>query len=285
MFPSVTPPRLIHAMLSDRGRVRRQNEDACAANPELGVYVVCDGIGGAVAGEVASRVAAETFLRSLEAAPPGRSDERRSPERRLYAAILAANEAIHHESRRKSELSGMGTTLVALLRLPESGMGGGRGVVGSTVGSGSGSGPGAGPDLLIAHVGDSRCYRLRDRELLQLTADHSFVEEQLRAGYITPKQAAQSPMRNYITRAVGAHPRIEPDIQSFRSRPGDLYLLASDGLTRELVDEVIAAILTSEIPEAGVVFEDLKRACRRLIDEANANGGRDNITAVLVAVR
>ena len=264
-------------MLSDRGRVRRQNEDACAADPELGVYVVCDGIGGAAAGEVASRVAAETFLRSLQATPAGKTGERRAPERRLYTAILAANQAIQNESRRKSELSGMGTTLVALLRLPESGRG-------AAAGAPMDAGPGAGPDLLIAHVGDSRCYRLRDGGLLQLTADHSFVEEQLRAGYITAEQAAQSPMRNYITRAVGADAQIEPDIQSFRSRPGDLYLLASDGLTRELDDAAIAGVLTGEIPKAGAVFEDLKRACRVLIDAANESGGRDNITAVLVAV-
>ena len=283
MFSKVTVPRLIHAMLSDRGRVRRQNEDACAAEPELGVYVVCDGIGGAAAGEVASRVAAKTFLRSLQEMPAGKTGERRAPERRLYTAILAANQAIHHESRRKSELSGMGTTLVALLSLKGTWAVHGRAPSGDSPADRDLS-AGGGADLMIAHVGDSRCYRLRDGELLQLTADHSFVEEQLRAGYITPEQAAQSPMRNYITRAVGADAQIEPDIQSFRSRPGDLYLLASDGLTRELDDTAIAGILAGEIPETGAVFEDLKRACRLLIDAANESGGRDNITAMLVAV-
>lgn len=262
-------------MLSDRGRVRRGNEDACAASPEAGVYVVCDGMGGAAAGEVASHLAAETLLKhlapvTLNGKPPVK------PEARLGAAISAANQAVYRESKRSSRLVGMGTTLVALLHAPLSN--------GSKSGTRSHTNSRATDPatLWLGHVGDSRCYRLRNRRLERLTDDHSLVEEQVRAGKMTAAEAARSPMRNLITRAVGSQPTVEPEIQSHRPHPGDLYLLASDGLIHELDDDEIAEILVA-LPTPHTK-STLKRGCEALVAAANANGGQDNVTVLLVAV-
>jgi protein phosphatase len=138
------------------------------------------------------------------------------------------------------------------------------------------------PTLWLGHVGDSRCYRRRRGKLEQLTHDHSLVEEQLRAGQITAAQAAHSPMRNLITRAIGSQATVEADIQSHRPQPNDLYLLASDGLTHEVEDEEISTILAA-IPKPPTA-KALTAACEALITAANRNGGRDNITVLLVAV-
>jgi protein phosphatase len=261
----VSANQLIYAMLSHPGLVRRGNEDACAASPEAGAFVVCDGMGGAAAGEVASRLAAETFLSHLT---PFSSNGNHSPkpQARLAAAINAANQAVYQHSRQSSKLSGMGTTLVALLALMPDG----------EVNAHAEAAP-----LWLAHVGDSRCYRLRRGHLQQLTDDHSFVEEQLRAGQITPTQAASSPLRNLITRAIGSRPTVEPEIQSHHLQPGDLYLLASDGLTHDVTDREIESILSSiSLP---ATQSALSGACKVLIAAANRNGGHDNITVLLLA--
>jgi len=245
-------------MLSHPGLVRRGNEDACAADPDAGAFVVCDGMGGAAAGEVASRLAAETFLARITQ-PTVSGNRAAQPEARLAAAVSAANQAVHQQSRRRPQLSGMGTTLVALLA------------------------PAGNADTLwLAHVGDSRCYRLRRGHLQQLTSDHSLVEEQLRAGQITPAQAARSPMRNLITRAIGSEATVEAEMQCHHAQPGDLYLLASDGLTHDVNDGEIASILTAiPIP---AVQSSLAHACEALIVAANRNGGHDNITVLLAAI-
>ena len=247
-------------MSTDVGCVRSGNEDFCAALPDLGVYVVCDGMGGAAAGEVASHLAAERFLRSLQPATP----ERRGAASRLRRAIEAANDAVYRRSKEDVELDGMGTTLVGALFEPGAGSDGSRG------------------RMWIAHVGDSRCYLLRGKLMHLLTLDHSVVEEQVRAGFMSASEAASSPMRHVITRAVGAHPTVEPEIQSIEAYPGDLLLLASDGLNRELHDEDIHQIL-HQIPGSpdGAVLE---RACKSLVDAANATGGYDNVTVLLIYV-
>jgi protein phosphatase len=282
-------------MLSDPGRVRHLNQDACAALPQLGAFVVCDGVGGAAAGEVASHLAAETFLASLtQPSHPGRAakalagaapaDSGREPYppnhpcARLQRAVCAANRAVFHRAQRARVLRGMGTTLVAALledaALPHD--------------------PSAAPRLTLwlAHVGDSRCYLFRSGTLRLLTQDHSLVEEQFRAGLISRVQAATSPIRNIITRAVGTQPSVEPDIATHAARPGDLFLLASDGLSRELDDDAIARILTrnSGSPTRLLAGEDtlgppLEPVCEALVDAANAHGGRDNITVLLIACR
>jgi protein phosphatase len=255
-------------MLSHRGLVRRGNEDTCAVCAEAGAFVVCDGMGGAAAGEVASRLAAETFLSHLRSphgngngngSSNGNGDRDGAPER-LCGAILAANQVVYQHSRQSSKFAGMGTTLVALLApVPETAA-----------------------SVWLAHVGDSRCYRLRYGHLQQLTHDHSLVEEQLRAGQITPAQAAISPMRNLITRSIGSRPSVEPEIQRHHLQPRDLYLLASDGLTHDVTDSEIAAILAA-LPTP-LTQDALSRACEDLIAAANRNGGHDNTTVLLIAV-
>jgi serine/threonine protein phosphatase PrpC len=269
--------QLIYAMLTHRGRVRHGNEDTCAAAPEAGAYVVCDGMGGAAAGEIASNLAADTFLAHLT--PLSRSTEQAKPQARLTAAIQAANQAVYQQSRQSAKLSGMGTTLVALLHAP---ILNGSNVKRRTSSDHTNSRVSDPPTLWLGHVGDSRCYRRRRGKLEQLTQDHSLVEEQLRAGQITAAQAAQSPMRNLITRAIGSQATVEADIQSHRPQPNDVYLLASDGLTHEVDDEEISAILAA-IPKPPTA-KSLTAACEALITTANRNGGRDNITVLLVAV-
>jgi PPM family protein phosphatase len=267
-------------MLSHRGRVRRSNEDACAASPEAGVFVVCDGMGGAAAGEVASHLAADTFVAHLTTPSTNGGDPRPRPDVRLCRAIAAANEAVYQQSRYSAQLSGMGTTLVALLHAPVSNGHHGNGRKGATNHSNSRvSDP---PTVWLAHVGDSRCYRRRKGKLEQLTDDHSLVEEQLRAGQITADQAARSPMRNLITRAVGSQASVEPEIQSLRPQLNDLYLLASDGLMHEVGDEEISSILgTIPTPHTKASLTD---ACEALISAANRNGGHDNITVMLISI-
>jgi serine/threonine protein phosphatase PrpC len=250
------------AMLSHPGRVRKGNEDACAVALELGAFVVCDGMGGAAAGEVASRVAAQSFLKALAPVKSG-SPRTATPDIRLDQAIHAANDAVYQHSRRSIQLHGMGTTLVGLLLEMDR----------------------ANPDrrsLTLAHVGDSRCYLYRDGMLNQLTHDHSLVEEHVRAGEMTPEEAAVHPMRNIITRAVGSQPIVEPEIMNLEPQPGDLYLLASDGLTRELTDTDIAQILFRAQSRSSDGHPNLESLCKTLVDEANDAGGGDNITVLLM---
>jgi len=243
------------AMRSHAGRIRHDNQDVCAAAPELGIFVVCDGMGGAAAGEIASQMAADTFLQSLgHSAPgPGPSTAGATAKSRLEQAVVAANRAVYQRSQKYRALRGMGTTLVAAhIHSTESAC-----------------------TALIAHVGDSRCYLLRNNRLNLLTTDHSVVEEQIRAGLLSRQQAEFSPIRNIITRAIGTQATVPVDILEHSMLSGDVLLLASDGLTRELSDPAIARILTTHTA-------DLNAACDALIHTANANGGRDNITVLLI---
>jgi PPM family protein phosphatase len=232
---------------SDRGRTRTANEDSFRLNleedGERGNFVVCDGMGGAAAGEVASRVAAEAMLRAMSA------DSLTAEQ--LQQAVAQTNARVHSMAERDPALAGMGTTLVALAA---------RGL-----------------RAWVAHVGDSRCYRFRRGRLEPLTADHSLVDEQVRLGQLTPAQAAVSPMRNVITRAVGTEGKVAADVKEIEVAPGDLFLLASDGLTRELDDEQIEQILRGS--------GDLESLSAKLIEAANEAGGSDNVTCLLVRAR
>jgi protein phosphatase len=231
---------LTAAGVTDRGRVRRDNEDFFVMHAEAGAFVVCDGMGGAAAGETASHVAAETAAAAL-------ASGERGPET-LRIAVEQANTAVYERARQDRRLEGMGTTLVAL-SLDAS-------------------------RAWVGHVGDSRCYRWRGGKLERLTQDHSLVEEQIRIGRMTREQARRSPMQNVITRAVGTRPDVQVDIQELELERDDVFLIASDGLTRELDDAAIGKILK----EAA----DVEKACVALLTAANGAGGRDNITCVLV---
>jgi PPM family protein phosphatase len=192
---------------TDTGRQRRANEDSLLARSPL--FVVADGMGGAQAGEVASRIAVESFRDGL--------DDASEPESSLATLALEANSRIHELSHSNAEQAGMGTTLTAVY-------------VGEQ-------------EVAIAHVGDSRAYCLRDGELLRLTDDHSLVDELMRQGRLTPEEAVEHPQRSVITRALGPEGTVEVDTRSFRARAGDVYLLCSDGLTTMLPEEEIADVL------------------------------------------
>src|SRR4051812_38083738 len=228
------------AYVSDTGRQRDANEDSYFATPP--VFAVADGMGGAQAGEVASRLAAESF-ETVE-----RGTE--SPEAYLRSIAKTANARIHRLAESDSTRSGMGTTLTAAL------------VEGDEVG--------------LAHVGDSRAYLFRGGELKLLTSDHSLVEELRRQGRLTDEQAEDHPQRSIITRALGPERDVEVDTMTYRARPGDIYLLCSDGLTTMVKEDRIAEILREA--------RTLDDAAIKLIADANDAGGRDNITVVAFRV-
>jgi protein phosphatase len=224
------------AYRTDTGRQRTANEDSYYAKAP--VFAVADGMGGAQAGEVASRIAAESFE------PAVRGDQ--APEAYLRSIAEGANERIHSLSQNDSTRSGMGTTLTAAMV--------------------------EGDEVSFAHVGDSRAYLWREGELRLLTSDHSLVEELRRQGRLTSEQAEDHPQRSIITRALGPEEEVDVDTLTFSARPGDVFLLCSDGLTTMIKDEGIAAALASS--------DGLEQAVERLVEEANRAGGRDNITVV-----
>ena len=247
------------AAASHRGRVRTANEDSFGICADAGLFVVCDGMGGAAAGEVASRVAVDTMMRSLCGQPKATAAHDTDPGLTTYnpddrvpgllrEAVSDANDLVFSQAANDSRLHGMGTTLVALLAQQGK--------------------------VWVAHVGDSRCYRFRDGALEQLTRDHSLVDEQVKLGQLTREEADRSPLRNVITRAVGSQRSVNTEVSEVETAAGDLFLLCSDGLTRELPDVRIKALLTET--------KDLDLICQHLIDSANDAGGRDNVTCVLV---
>jgi protein phosphatase len=231
------------AALSDAGKVRTTNEDAYGHCLHAGVFAVCDGMGGAAAGEVASRLTVDSLIERL-CSVSSREDRRVA----LEESIAAANRLVFARAGQNASLQGMGTTLVVAAIQDNC--------------------------ALIAHVGDSRCYLFRDGRLSRQTDDHSLVEEQVRLGHMTQQDADRSPLRNVITRAVGTQKSVEPEITELPLESGDTLLLCSDGLTREVSEDRIAAILSGP--------EKIQDLCRHLIDAANAAGGHDNITVILI---
>ena len=226
------------AFRSDTGRQRNANEDSFFVRAPI--FVVADGMGGAQAGEVASKAAADAFDVDLPEGPP----------ERILRETIASRQPRRSTNSPATDPSraGMGTTLTAAIVDAQA------------------------EEVAIGHVGDSRAYRLRGGSLEQLTRDHSLVEEMRRKGQLTDAQAEDHPQRSIITRALGPEPEVEPDVQTVPAAPGDVFLICSDGLTTMLSEEQIGKLL------AGATSMDA--AVRALVDEANRAGGRDNITAL-----
>ncbi|MDJ0864693.1 MAG: Stp1/IreP family PP2C-type Ser/Thr phosphatase [Myxococcota bacterium] len=228
---------------TDVGRRRAANEDHYALAPEIGLYLVADGLGGHVAGQVASELAAEASLRAVRTLEGAGT----SLAEKLRYAVIAANREVHETARQRRELAGMGTTLVAVLAQD------GR--------------------AALAHVGDSRAYLVRGGRIRQLTDDHSLVGELVRRREISADAAREHPQRHVLTRAVGVRPSVEPDLAELTPEANDVFVLCSDGLTGHVRDEEIARCVTE--------VEDPQQAIDQLIALANQRGGDDNITVVV----
>jgi PPM family protein phosphatase len=240
----VTPGRMPvrSASLTDTGRRRRHNEDAYVAEPPL--FAVADGMGGAQAGELASSLAAEALRDDT-------SEREGDGEQRVDELIQAANRRVYERQSEDAAASGMGTTMT--VALVEDGR------------------------VAIGHVGDSRAYLIRDRRLEQLTEDHSLVAELVRSGKLSPEEAEAHPQRSVITRALGTDPDVDVDTFSVDTRPGDVFLLCSDGLTSMVDDETI-------LSEVERHRDDLGAAAKALVRAANKGGGEDNITVVFFEI-
>jgi PPM family protein phosphatase len=243
--------------LSDVGKTRRFNEDFFAISHDHRLFIVADGMGGHGNGEVASRLVVRAVREHFDEKEPASSRKRAAEARsgarteRLVAAVRAANQRVLGEVEKDRALVGMGTTLVALMM--DDGI------------------------VTVGHVGDSRAYRLRDGQLELLTNDHTWVNEQVTAGNISESQARNHPFKSVVTRALGGDREVEVEIRELQVSPGDLYLLCSDGLSSMVPDELIRERLASG--------RDLEEICRDLVEEANGQGGRDNVTVIVVQVQ
>lgn len=244
---------------TDVGLQREHNEDSFVVVPEHHLYIVADGMGGHRAGDVASKVASETiadFFRRSDREDltwPFHFDARLSDEEnKLQTAVRVANRQVYERSVRSKELRGMGTTVVGALFNPEKGI------------------------MYVAHVGDSRAYRIRNNSIIQLTRDHSLVNDYLTAMPDMPDEQRNDLPKNVITRALGMQDSVEVDIAADDSEPGDVYLLCSDGLSGMVDDRDLCEVVGS-----GLALQD---ACDRLVTMANEHGGEDNVTAVLIRV-
>ena len=244
------------AGLSDVGRTRAHNEDSFSVDVEHGFFLVADGMGGHGNGEVASSLtieAASGFLRqseATEAEEPSEDGVAMSISRTLQSAIEAGHERVVRAVAEDEALTGMGTTVVGLM-----------------LGSQS---------VSVAHVGDSRAYLLRDTGLHLVTEDHTWVNEQVRAGYLSQDQARSHPLKSVVTRAIGGEHDVDVEVGEIEVESGDLYLLCSDGLTTMLSDEEIRTHLLTD--------ENLEDRCAALVRHANARGGVDNITVILLEI-
>jgi len=236
------------------GMVRSHNEDSLAAEAEIGLAVLADGMGGYNAGEVASGIAVELIRTEMKKSLAGRKTEEfdgNEAERLIEDHATKANNAIYQASQSQPQYSGMGTTLVVALWHDN--------------------------QMSVGHIGDSRLYRLRDGALEQITRDHSLLQEQIDSGMITKEQARHSQNKNLVTRAVGIDPEVETEVHTYAVQPGDVYLLCSDGLSDMVTDEDVQLTL-------GSLASNLPLAAEQLVQLANDNGGRDNISVILVRV-
>ncbi len=246
------------ASLTDPGRVRDHNEDCIESRPEIGLYVLADGMGGYNAGEVASGMATSLIADGVaegwvprEVDKLGREQAMALADKLIREQVARANTAIFTTSQNNPECAGMGTTLVVCLFYDNF--------------------------VSVAHIGDSRLYRLRGDTLDQVTRDHSLLQEQLDSGLITPEEAKLSQNRNLVTKALGIDPSVEPELHVHEAEAGDLYLLCSDGLNDMVDDEEIRLTLITLRSNPSLTVQQLVQA-------ANDNGGRDNVSAMLVRV-
>lgn len=255
----MSPSHVWHgAGLTDRGLLRPTNQDALTVRNDLRLWIVADGMGGHAGGEVASRLAVEsatTFVEEAAEMPDTNSAGQRAEEFLLRQAINSAHRTICTHAQGTPELTGMGTTIV-ILRISAD----------------------PNPNLTLAHVGDSRAYRLRAGRLTLLTRDHSLMEDYLDRGLISPEEALTHPMRHVLTRALGLEGAAEPTLCSHPVAPGDLFLLCTDGLTKMMTDMQIAGALgQTRIPP--------EIACQNLVNEALRHGGEDNVSVVVCEAR
>ncbi|MGH6624396.1 MAG: Stp1/IreP family PP2C-type Ser/Thr phosphatase [Burkholderiaceae bacterium] len=241
------------ALKTHPGLVRPLNEDAIGADPSCGLFALADGLGGYNAGEVAAVMAISAVLERLPSSLNGSREnaDRFTPDEVIYDTVGDINTSIYNAALNSAAFEGMATTLVIAWFL--------------------------GSRLWVAHTGDSRLYRYRGEQLEQLTRDHSFSQELLDAGMVTEEEARILPAKNLVTRALGASPEIEPEIQEVEVEVGDLILLCSDGLTEMVGSYEIAGLLAAS-------SADMHETARRLVDLANEAGGRDNISVVVVKV-
>ena len=241
------------ALRTHAGLVRPLNEDAIGADPDCGLFVLADGLGGYSAGETASVMAVSAVLERLSSAlaQSRASGVPFAPDQVMYDTVTDINGTIYHAALHSTAFDGMATTLVTAWFL--------------------------GDCLWIAHTGDSRLYRYRNGELEQLTHDHSFSQELLDAGMVTEEEARLLPAKNLVTRALGAAADIEPEIRDVDVQIGDLLMLCSDGLTEMVGTYEIAGLLS-------IGEDDVHESARRLVDLANEAGGRDNISVIVIEV-
>ena len=246
------------ATCTDPGMVRSHNEDSVAADPANGLVVLADGMGGYNAGEVASGMATTVIVTEmrqlLTGVKPHDVDKGSSEEiaaRLVREQVLKANTSIFQAAQSQPQYAGMGTTLVVCLFYDNR--------------------------VLVAHLGDSRLYMLREGKFKQVTRDHSLLQEQIDSGIITAEQAKKAAHKNLVTKALGIDPVVEPEIHEYDTRPGDVYLLCSDGLCDMVEDEDIGMTLQA-------LGGNLKLAAQQLVQMANDNGGRDNVSVILVRV-
>ncbi|OFZ80496.1 MAG: hypothetical protein A3K03_02700 [Bdellovibrionales bacterium RIFOXYD1_FULL_44_7] len=236
---------------TDIGKKRLQNQDSGTALPELGIFIVADGMGGHRGGETASAMAVDIISKTLET-----NKQAAKPEKDiLESAVKEASRLIYEKSTKHPELQGMGTTATILFSV--------------------------GQKFVIGQVGDSRCYYIRDGLIWQLTRDHSLVAEKIRAGLITREQARTDKMKNVITRSVGFEVDVNVETFELTPRSGDVYLLCSDGLSGMIDDFEIAKTVTKNLSDEN----NPKKAADELVTLANNNGGDDNITVIVVQVR
>jgi len=236
------------------GMVRSHNEDSLAADAEIGLAVLADGMGGYNAGEVASGIAVELIRTEMKKSLSNKSPEElngQNAEQLIEMHSTRANTTIYKASQSQPQYSGMGTTLVVALWHDN--------------------------QLTVGHIGDSRLYRLRGGALEQITRDHSLLQEQIDSGMITKEQARHSQNKNLVTRAVGIDPEVETEIHTYSVQPGDVYLLCSDGLSDMVTDEDVQLTLAS-------LAANLPLAAEQLVQLANDNGGRDNVSVILVRI-